>query len=138
MFKALSADQAYFIAILAKAARAQRDALLGNIDESTLTEFMPARGEHNPTAALGLEPLPPDDLQRDALRKAIAGLSEVARREVYVLMCIGQEHLAANKWYRGLAEAESLGDETVCATILDDVDLHDHISKGLYEAELVR
>lgn len=136
MFKALNVDQARFIAILAKAARAQRDALLGNIDESALEEFMPARGEHNPTAALGFEPLPPGDLQGDALRKAIAGLSEAARREVYTLMRVGQGHLAANQWHRGLSEAETLGDETVIAAILDDVDLPDHISKGLYEAKL--
>jgi hypothetical protein len=136
MFKELNVDQARFIAILAKAARAQRDALLGDIDEDALAEFKPARGEHNPTAALGYEPLSPADLQMEALRKAVAALSEPARREVYALMRVGQGHLAANKWHRGLSEAEALGDETVTAAIMEDVDLHDHITKGLYEAEL--
>jgi len=135
MFKHLSVDQTRFIAILAKAARAQRDALIGNIDERALGEFVPARGEHDPTAALGFEPLPPDDPQVDALRKAVASLSEPARRELYALVRIGQGHLAANKWYRGISEAEALGDETATAAILDDADLHEHIAKGLYEAE---
>jgi hypothetical protein len=136
MLKHLNADQAHFIALLAKAAREERDALLGAIDETTLAELMPARGEHNPTAALGLEPLPPMDLQLDALRKAVTGLSEPARREVYTLMRIGQGHLAANKWHRGLSEAETLGDRTVTAAILEDADLHEHIAKGIYEAKI--
>jgi hypothetical protein len=136
MLKAINVDQARFIAILAKAARAQRDALLGAIDEKALAEFQPARGEHNPTAVLGFEPLPATDLQLEALRNAIATLSEPARREVYTLMRIGQGQLAANKWHRGLSEAESLGDETVTAAIMEDVDLHDHITKALYEADL--
>jgi hypothetical protein len=75
-------------------------------------------------------------LQVAALRDALAALSEPARREVYALMRIGQGHLAANKWYRGLAEAERLGDETVAAAIVEDADLHHHITKGLYEAKL--
>jgi hypothetical protein len=136
MLKHLNVDQARFIAILARAARAQRDALIGDIDEGALAEFMPARGEHNPTAALGFEPLSGRDQQMDALRNAIAGLSEAARREVYALMRVGQGHLAANKWHRGLSEAETLGDEAITAAILEDADLHEHISKGLYEAKL--
>jgi hypothetical protein len=29
-----------------------------------------------------------------------------------------------------------LGDETVTAAIIEDPDLHDHLTKGLYEAKL--
>jgi hypothetical protein len=136
MFKHLNVDQARFIAILARVARAQRDALIGDIDEKALAEFMPARGEHNPTAALGFEPLSPDDRQMDALHNAITSLSEAARREVYALMRVGQGHLAADNWHRGLSEAETLGDETITAAIMEDADLHEHIAKGLYEAKL--
>jgi hypothetical protein len=136
MLKDLNVDQARFIAILARIARAQRDALIGDIDEKALAEFMPARGEHNPTAALGFEPLSPGAPQMDALRNSITGLSEAARREVYALMRVGQGHLAANKWHRGLSEAEALGDDTITATLLEDTDLHEHIAKGLYEAKL--
>jgi hypothetical protein len=51
-------------------------------------------------------------------------------------MRIGQGHLAAKKWDRGLSEAEMLGDNVITAAIIDDPDLHDHVTKGLYEAKL--
>ena len=50
-------------------------------------------------------------------------------------MRIGQGDLAPNKWHRGLSEANLLGDETITGAIVEDPDLHDHIMKGLYEAE---
>ncbi|HWP25859.1 MAG TPA: DUF3775 domain-containing protein [Xanthobacteraceae bacterium] len=97
---------------------------------------MPARGEHNPTEWLGYEPLSLHELPVDALHKAIAALSEPARRELYTLMRIGQGQLTASRWQQGLADAEVLGDATVTATLLEDADLHDHLAKGLYEAKL--
>ena len=136
MLKDLNVDQARFVAILARAARTQRDALLGNVAESDLDGLQPGRGEHNPTADLGFEPLPPEAPQTAALRQAIATLSGTARRELYALMRIGQGHLAAKRWHRGLSEAETLGDEAVTAAIIDDPDLHDHLTKGIYEAKL--
>ena len=81
------------------------------------------------------EPLPPNESQTTALREAIAALSERARSELYTLMRIGQGHLAAKKWHRGLSEAALLGDQTIMAAIIEDADLHDHIMKGLYEAK---
>ena len=138
MLNDLHVDQAHFIALLAKTARAQRDALLGNVAEDDLDGPMPGRGEHNPTAELGVEPLPADASKpAAALCEAIKSLSEPARRELYALMRIGQGHLAANKWDRGLSEAEMLGDNVITAAIIDDPDLHDHVTKGLYEARLV-
>ena len=137
MLNDLHVDQARFIALLANNARAQRDALLGNVAEDDLDGPTPARGEHNPTAELGVEPLPADASKPSAaLREAISSLSEPARRELYALMRIGQGHLAAKKWHRGLSEAEMLGDNTITAAIIDDPDLHDHVTKGLYEAKL--
>ncbi|MEX0751788.1 MAG: DUF3775 domain-containing protein [Xanthobacteraceae bacterium] len=136
MLKNLNVDQARFIAILANTARAQRDALLGNVAEDDLSDLKPARGEHNPTAALGLEPLLPEHPQTAALREAIATLSSAARSELYTLMRIGQGHLGAKKWHLGIAEADTLGDETVTAALNEDPDLHDHVIKGLYEAKL--
>lgn len=138
MLKDLNVDQACFIAILAKAARAQRDELLGNVAEDDLVgEMQPARGEHNPTAALGFDPLRPGAAQTEALQEAVATLSPMARSELYTLMRIGQGDIAANKWQRGLSEANLLGDETIAAVIIEDPDLHNHIMKGLYEAKLV-
>lgn len=133
--KKLNVDQARFIALLAKAARMQRDRFLGKVPEDDLDGVTPARGEHNPTAELGLGPLPTNS-QVAALREAIASLSPAARAELYALMRIGQGHLAAATGHQGIVEAEMLGDETVTTTIAEDPDLHDHIAKGLYEAKL--
>jgi hypothetical protein len=136
MFKELSANQAKFIGLLAKAARLQRDAVLGKAAEAGLNGASPGRGEHNPTAELGFEPLPADAPEILALRDAVESLSATARQELYALMRIGQGHLSAKKWHRGLSEAEALGDDSVTATMTEDADLHDHIAKGLYEAGL--
>jgi hypothetical protein len=51
MLKDLNVDQARFVAILAKAARTQRDQFLGNVPEDALGGVKPGRGEHNPTAS---------------------------------------------------------------------------------------
>ena len=137
MLKDLTVDQVHFVALLANAARAQRDALLGNVAEDDLAkELNPARGEHNPTAALGFDPLPSSASQTAALREAIATLSPMARSELYTLVRIGQGDLAAKNWHRGLSEASLLGDETIAAAIVEDADLRDHLMKALYEAEL--
>lgn len=136
MLKALNPDQAHFVALLAKAARMQRDEFLGNVHEDDLVELKAARGEHNPTAALGFAPVPAEASQITALRDAIAGLSSDGRSELYTLMRVGQGELAAKKWHRGITEAALLGDETITASLIEDADLHDHLVKGLYEAKL--
>lgn len=135
MLTHLTGDQANFIALLAKAARTQRDKLLGNVAEADLGGVEPGRGEHNPTAALGYQPLPPDCEQLSDLRAAIGSLTLEAKIELYTLVRIGQGDLAAKKWRRGLADAERLGAQTITATLMEDPDLHDHIVKGLYESE---
>ena len=100
MLNDLDVDQAHFIALLAKSARAQRDALLGNVAEDDLDGPTAARGEHNPTVELGVEPLPADASKpAAALREAISALSEPARRELYALMRIGHSRRPAN-WRR--------------------------------------
>ena len=75
MLTTLNVDQARCVALLAKAARAQRDDLLGNTAEEDLAPLTAARGEHNPTALLGFEPLRPGASQTEALREALAALS---------------------------------------------------------------
>jgi len=136
MLKAVNADQAHFVALLAKAARIQRDAFLGNVHEDDLVDLKAARGEHNPTAALGFAPVPTEASPITALRGAVAGLSPAGRAELYTLMRIGQGELAVQKWHRGIAEASLLGDDSVTASLVEDPDLHDHLVKGLYEAKL--
>jgi hypothetical protein len=132
----LEVRQAQFFAILAKAARYQRDELLGNVAEEDLGGVRAGRGEHNPTADLGYEPLSPDAPQVSSLREAIASLSAAARCELYALMRIGQGHLGAKELRQGVSEAYRLGDEAASNAMIEDADLHDHITKALYEAGL--
>jgi len=136
MLKELNRDQAHFVAVLAKAARMQRDAFIARVPEDDLADTKPARGEHNPTADLGFTAFPEDASQVVALREAIDTLSSAGRSELYALMRIGQGELAAQKWHRGLVEAANLGDATVTAALIEDPDLHDHLMKGLYETKL--
>jgi hypothetical protein len=136
MLKELNRDQAQFVAVLAKAARVQRDAAIAEVREADLVETKPARGEHNPTADLGFVALPEDASQLTMLREAVDALTPAGRSELYALMRVGEGQLAAKKWNRGLTEALTLGDDTVTASLLEDPDLHDHLMKGLYEAKL--
>jgi len=136
MLQELTVESARWIAALAKTARKARDAMLDNVPEQDLGEPPAARGEHNPTGALGFDPLPLGDPALAALRHAVRALGRKARSELFVLMRMGQGNLAAGDWDRGLSEAERLGDETVAAEIIEDPDLHEHITKSLYEAKL--
>ena len=99
-----------------------------------MSDTKSSRGEHNPTASLGFEPLPPDAEQLAALRDAIATLTTGGRGELYDLARAGQGDLAPRDWERGLADAALLG-EQAAAVLLDDPDLHDHLLKGLYAVE---
>jgi hypothetical protein len=136
MLKDLNVEQARFIALLARTARMQRDEILGNVAEAVLGDVIPGKGEHNQTAELGLEPVAAEASPVAALREAITSLTPTARQELYMLMRVGQGHLAAKKWHRGLSEAKALGENTVTATMVEDADLHDHLAKGLYKLKL--
>jgi hypothetical protein len=135
MLKALKPEQVRFVALLAKTARTQRDSFLGNVEDG-LVDSKPARGEHDPTAELGFDPVTEGSPQIAALREAIAGLTVAGRSELFALMRIGQGDLAVQKFYRGTGEAATLGDETVTASLIENTDLHDHLMKALYEAKL--
>jgi hypothetical protein len=134
--KDLTVSQAHLIALVAKTARAERDALLGNVAEEKLGEPRPARGEYDPAETLGFEPLSPEASEVVALHEAVEQLSDAARSELYALMRTGQGHLAARRWHSGVAEAKSLDKDTITMEIVGNVDLHDHVMKGLYETGL--
>jgi len=134
MLTSLTSTQARFIALLAKTARAQRDKVLGNVEEADLGGTEPARGAHNPTAELGYDPLQPNAEQLNDLHAALGALTPAARAELYALMRIGQGDLAVDEWQRGISEAELLGDATLTAALKEDADLHDHLEKGLFES----
>ena len=108
MLKVLNPDKVRFVALLAKTARRQRDAFLGNIAEDDLAEAKAARGEHNPTAALGFEPVPPDSLQIAALHDAIGGLAPEGRSELFALMRVGQGDLSVQGSIVGSARQKRL------------------------------
>jgi len=133
MLRQLTEEQVQQIAALAKTVRKSRDALLDNVPDEDMGEPPAARGEHNPTAAFALDPLPPDDPSVAALQQALGALTSAARSELFVLMRMGQGDFAINDWDRALSEAELLGEQTVTAALIEDLDLHDHIAKGLYE-----
>jgi Protein of unknown function (DUF3775) len=135
MLKDLNTDQARFVALLAKAARTERDAMLGHGPSRTLNEAAATRGERNPTAALGFDPLPADNTQLKALHDALDSLSVEARSELYVLMRVGQGQVTARQWHRGLQEAQLLGATSLAAALIEDPDLHDHVLKGLFETD---
>jgi len=136
MLKVLNFSQVRFIALLAKAARMQGDALLGNVAEVDFGEPVPSRGDHNVLASLGLEDLPAGASQRDLLKAAINRLPGVAVHELYALVRVGQGHLSAKTFDRGLSEAASLDMAELVATIVENPDLHDHLIKALYECRL--
>jgi hypothetical protein len=74
MLEKIAAEEVKRIAGLAKAAREARDLMLEKIPDGALGQSAPAKGEHNPAAALGLEPLPADHPDRLALKGAIGSL----------------------------------------------------------------
>lgn len=133
MLRQLTEEQVRQITALAKAVREARDSLLDNVPEEDMGEPPAARGEHNPTAAFALDPLPPDDPSVAALQQALDALAPGSRSELFALMRMGQGDFAINDWDRALSEAELLGEQTVTAALIEDLDLHDHIAKGLYE-----
>ena len=133
MLKQLTEEQARHIAALARGVRNARDALLDNVPDEDMGEPTAARGEHNPTAAFALDPLPPDDPAVAALQQALTALEAAARSELFVLMRMGQGDFAICDWDRALSEADLLGEKTVTAALIEDLDLHDHVTKGLYE-----
>lgn len=133
MLKALMTRQAHHIALLAKAVRDARDTLLHGVSNETMNEPLPARGERDLIGAPGFDLLPADDTAVIALRRAIEELGPAARSELFTLMRVGQGDLAAGDWQRGLSEAAGLGDESISGILAEDIDLHSHLEKGLYE-----
>lgn len=135
MLKTLTSDEARGVSLLAKAARAERDKLLGNVPEEDLGEAEPARGEHNPAAALGFEPLDQRADPLELLRRRIAELAPEARAELYALMRLGRGDGARRDWDRRVAEGDAMEELVLTAALMEDADLHLHLAKGLYEIE---
>jgi len=121
------------IAEMAKAARDARDQMLDKIRDKDLGEPKPARGEHDPSANLGLDPLPVDHPVRAALREAITALPPSARWELSALLSLGRGDHSAKDWQKAVDDASIVGDDTTIATLLGEAGLHEYLMKGLYE-----
>jgi hypothetical protein len=135
MLKSVSVEDVKRIAELAKAARDVRDEMLSEVREQDLAQPKPARGEHNPAAALGLDPVPFDHPTRKVLREAIEGLSPDARRELLALVWIGRGDYGAAELDKAFADAASITDLPV-DRFTSEPDLHHLLMKSLYEMNL--
>lgn len=136
MLERVAAEEVKRIAGLAKAAREARDLMLEKIPDEALGQPAPARGEHNPMATLGLDPLPTEHPARRALSEAIDGLPLETRRELLALMWVGRNDFGATEWDRAMAAATSAF-EITAETIMEEADLSTFLLKGLFEMKLM-
>jgi hypothetical protein len=137
MLKKLSVAEVEHIAEMAKAARDARDQMLEMVHEEALGEPKPVRGEHNPAAGLGLDPLPPNHPVRTALREAITALPSSARWELRALMWVGRGDYASKDIKRAVVNASAVQDDITIGALMDQSDLHELLMKGLYELKLL-
>lgn len=136
MLERIAIAQVRRIAELAKAARDARDQVLLHVGESELGEPKVARGLHDPAAAFGFDPLPPDHPTRLALRDAIAVLPPDAQHEFRALVLIGRGDFGAKEWQRAVARAAAAPDDPI-DFLTGRSDLHEELEKGLFELKLV-
>jgi hypothetical protein len=136
MLKDLKLSQIQLIALLSKAASQERNAVMRNFSEKNTGEPGAAHGEHNEVGSLGLEVLGDDSPQIVALRDEIEKLPFAALHELYGLMRIGQSDFAPRDWDQAIDEATRLGTMSMVGTLLDDANLHEHLTKALYEMDL--
>lgn len=133
MLETVTVTQVRQIADLAKEARDARDRALMELPDRDLGEPQPQRGEHNAAAGIGFDPLPVEHPARLALRNAVAALSDEARSELLALAWIGRGEYAANDWQRARPVAAVLLASAGADLLADEADLHELLTKGLYE-----
>lgn len=135
MLERIAVAQVRRVAELAKAARDARDQMLVHVGESELGEPKVARGLHDPAAAFGFDPLPPDHPTRLALRDAIAALPPDAQHELRALVLVGRGDFGAKEWEGAVAQASGAPDDPI-EFLTGRSDLHEELEKGLYELKL--
>ena len=136
MLEQLGAETAREIAELARGTRDARDAILDKIRDEDVQTAPSARGEHNPTLALGLDPLPENHSACVALKEAIAALSPEARSELRALMWIGKGDYGAKDWAKAVNDAAAAPDDVTRSSLVEQPDLHAFLMKALYELKL--
>ena len=135
MLESLTVEDVKRISELAKAARDVRDEILRPVRAQDLGQPKPARGKHDPAAALGLDPVPFDHPTRKVLRETIEGLSTEARRELLALVWIGQGDYGAAQLDKAVADAALITDLSA-DRFTSEADLHELLTKSLYELKL--
>jgi hypothetical protein len=121
------------IADLSAAAREARDQALRPLPETDLGEIRPARGAHHAAGTFGFQGMPADEPAHRAFRGAVETLPADIRRKLWAVMRIGCGDYARSDWDRAIAEAEAMSEENVISDLVEEVDLHDKLMKGLYE-----
>lgn len=134
--KKISVAEVRHIAGLANAVRVARDHLLDKVRDESVSEPKPARGEHNPMAALGLDPLEADHAATQALREAIEALPSDARWELRAMAQMGQGDYAAKDLEQAVADASTRPDDVIVGALMEQADLHEYLMKALYELKL--
>jgi hypothetical protein len=134
--ESITTEQVEQIATLAKAVRRAQDDSLAELTERNLREPKPARGEHNPVAAVGVEPLPAAHPARVNLINAIAALSDAAHAELLALFWIGRGQYGAKDWPRVVAYATAMPGISSKEFLAEQPDLYERLIKGLYELDL--
>jgi hypothetical protein len=135
MLESLTVEDVKRISELAKAALDARDEILRPVRDQDFGQTKPARGTHDPAAALGLEPVPFDHPARKALQEAIDALSTPARRELLALVWIGQGDYGAAQLDKAVADAASITDLSA-GRFTSEANLHELLTKSLYELKL--
>jgi len=136
MLESITVKQVKQIADLANKARLASDRALVELPERDLGGPKLARGEHNPAAAIGLDPLPADHPARIALRNAVAALSDEGRAELLALIWVGRGEYGFKDWQQALSAATATRPAADPASLTEQADLHELLTKGLYELKL--
>ena len=121
------------IAELAGKLQKLRDRLLQGVGEAQLGESPPARGEHNPAAALDLRPILADAAAFVQLREAIATLPRDIRDKVWMVAQLGAARFDSGGIADALAEAAGMSDAALLDSLLDEPDLATALGRGLYQ-----
>jgi hypothetical protein len=131
--KELTVGEAKQIASVARSVRDVQVANIGSVPERDFVEPGPGHGERDLGKAPNLADLPVDAPERTRLSDAVEDLPIDARRELFVLVRIGKGDCAVGDWAQCLADAGLLTETAITGAIVEDIDLHDHIMKALYE-----
>lgn len=134
MLERLAVEQLRALAGKAGAVREVRDRTLSGIRDEAFIEEQPARGEHNPTADLGLDVVPEGNPARTALEEALSALPPAVLHELWSVVLIGRGDYGVKDWERAMAEATRLTDIGP-DLFMGVADLHEYLMKAVSEIE---